>query len=106
MGYLNSRLPQLDNSKSLLRFMFACQKQAFGSTILEQFGYDILQRNIALLLAEYSAEDIARGIVIAAHHSDYPFSTAFIKDRIEWLRDLKTQAATVAPGRVYVPNKS
>lgn len=81
--------PKGTGTKFLVRYLLAEQTKAFdGKTILDQFNYRTLQHHMKLLLKEYDEDLIKRGIAQAAQEADHPFSIAFIKEKIEWLKGL------------------
>lgn len=86
-------VPGGSGHRFLLRVMLAQQREAYGSTILEQFSYDILVRNMKLLREKYNDQQILTGIALATNISDYPYSTRLVEDRILWLLALQQSPA-------------
>ena len=80
--------PDGTGHKFLLKYMLAEQQLMFGETILKQFNYSTLIRNMKLLCQNYTDDAIKRGIALAIQVCEYPFSTKQIGDCIQWRRDL------------------
>lgn len=74
-----------DSPKNLKDFMIALQVRQYGHTI--ELEDRVLIRNIKLLLKEYDPLLIKRGIKYASQTSDYPFSTKYVKEMIEQIKE-------------------
>lgn len=74
-----------DSPTNLKNFMRALQVRQYGCSI--ELSDRVLIRNIKLLLEEYSPMMVKRGIKFASKVSDYPFSTKFVKEMIEQIKD-------------------
>ena len=81
--------PREVTPKGLVRYMIAEQQKFFGQTILDEFKQAILIRNMKLLLADWSAQDIKMAIALSARKADHPFSTKFVEDTLKWLTALR-----------------
>lgn len=78
MGYTS--LPELTKPKDIYRYMTALQVKAYGEAI--SLPYNVTIRNLKILIKEYGAPVVVRGIFEAVHASDFPFSTAFVHEMI------------------------
>lgn len=75
--------PQGLNSKDLVNYMLGVQQVAYGKTILDVVPYGALLRNMKKLLEQYSPEDIKREIALSPHLLRHPFSTKWLRTRLE-----------------------
>lgn len=94
-------IPPGQGVSSLIKYLLAKQRREYNKTILDQFSYAILTRNMKLLRTDYSDDDIKRAIALACLVADYPFSTKLIKEQLRWL-----QATRSSPIQKSFQNKS
>jgi hypothetical protein len=71
--------------RDLVNYMIALQVKRFGFHI--DMGYPILVRNMKLLLARHDAMMLKRTIKYCSLIADHPFSTKFINEHIEVVKE-------------------
>jgi len=86
------KVPLCKNSKEVLTYLLARQQVYFEETILKDFSYKILLRNLKLLEKNYSRVEILRAIEYGCWTSDYVFTTKYIEEMIIQIRDIKAKA--------------
>jgi hypothetical protein len=95
------KIPEGTGHKFLVKYLLAQQQSAYGKTILDQFTYKIMIRNMKLLCQHYSETEIKRAIALGCLTSEFPFSTKYIEEQIQWLR-----ASRDCPIQQFYRNKS
>ena len=94
-------VPSGKGHKALLKYLIASQQQVYGRTILDQFSYTILTRNMKLVCEKYPENDIKRAIALGCLTSEHPFSTKYVEEQIQWLL-----ASRESPIQKFYQNKS
>lgn len=73
-----------DKPADIVRYMVALQQRKYGETILDKgIGFQILSRQVKLLLREYSPDALKRAIRRCSVWSRYPFSTKMVERLIK-----------------------
>lgn len=73
-------VPDIRGHKNILRYMLAEQVRLYGKSFDQP--YNILTRNMKLLVSEHSEKEVMWGVCCALVVCDRPFSTKKVKELI------------------------
>jgi hypothetical protein len=88
-------VPRGKAASDLVRYLIACQKQAFGTTIIEEntVNQGAILRGAQSLLKQADMESIFRAIKYASLVANHPFSFVFVREHA--LPELKRLCPTL-----------
>lgn len=77
------------DARTLAMQIIALQTAKFGGSVLNLLPYPALERNIKLLLKEYSVQQVQQAVALAQQRAGYVYSTKLIKELIQWVEGLR-----------------